>query len=447
MHADVIVIGAGISGVAAAGELARRGWNVRVLEARDHIGGRLLSAARGSWPHPVELGAEYVHGGSRALRALLRQARLSVHPVNATMWWKRGNAPLQPIPDFWTRIRRVAARIPRRNRRRSFVQFLREEGRTLSPEDRHLAQVYVASFNAAPPAHLSAHAMRIAHAGADTGDLRLIGRYDTVVRALQRNWPDRRVELRLDSIVTSVQWQRGGVAVTTRGSGGSRETHRASAVVVTLPLGVLQAGSVRFDPPLKNKQRAIDRMGWGHVHRVLLRFRPGFWRAPFLPPELAGGSGRAFGFVNAPAEAFPVWWVSRPPAPVLTGWAGGPAALKLDRRPSTLRQAALRSLANILETRPAQLQRQLLDSRAHDWSRDPFVRGAYSFVAAGAESAADTLAEPVQDTLFFAGEATASDTGTVHGALESGLRSAKEAAAALNRRRRAAVGRTVLSLF
>ena len=73
----------------------------------------------------------------------------------------------------------------------------------------------------------------------------------------------------------------------------------------------------------------------------------------------------------------------------------------------------------------------------HNWSRDPFSRGAYSFIVAGQENAAEKLRQPVQDTLFFAGEATADgeEIGTVHGALASGLRAAEEAGAALKKRR------------
>lgn len=447
MNPDVIVIGAGIAGLAAAGELARHGWSVRLLEARDRTGGRLLSATGRGWPHPVELGAEFIHGGNRPLRALLRQAGLGARPVNSNMWWHHEGG-LSLIPDFWSRIRRVTARIPARNRGRSFRQFLREDGRSLSAEDRHLAETYVASFNAAPPGRLSAHAMRVAHAGADTPDLKMEGPYDALAVMLQRSWPRGRVDLRLRSEVTAIRWHAGAVTVVTRTPGRHGEKHHATAVVITLPLGVLQAHTVDFDPPLREKQRIIARMGWGQVTRVVLRFRPGFWSAPFLPPALAAGSGRGFGFVNAPEEQIPVWWALAPPAPVLTGWAGGPAAAPLGQlRPAAIRDAALRSLAAIFKTPATTLRRALADWRMHDWTRDPFARGAYSFVAAGAEDAAPQLAEPVEDTLFFAGEATSVDTGTVHGALASGLRAAHEVTARLNRRRRTAVANTLLALY
>lgn len=431
MEADIVVIGAGIAGVAAAGELARRGWSVRVLEARDRTGGRILSSERRGWPEPVELGAEFIHGGNRALAKVLRRASLRTRPVETNMWWQQ-DGRLVLVPDFWERIQRVTGRIPWRNRGQSFQQFLREKGSKLDPRDRQIAETYVASFNAAPIGRLSAHAQRTDHAGADTKDSKVIGRYDAVVHAVQQKWPRGRVALSLRSIVTDVSWRVNAVAIRTRLPGGKTLTHRAKAVVVTLPLGVLQAGAVRFAPALRDKQRIAAKMGWGQVVRVILRFRAGFWSAPFVPDTLKAGSGRAFGFVNAPDESIPVWWSLSAPAPVLTGWAAGIPAEALSRAsPAEIRDEAVKSLAAILQTSQVKLRRWLLDWQTHDWAADPFTRGAYSHITAGNEEGPAQLAKPVAGTLFFAGEATARDIGTVHGALESGLNAARAVNTAL----------------
>jgi monoamine oxidase len=129
----------------------------------------------------------------------------------------------------------------------------------------------------------------------------------------------------------------------------------------------------------------------------------------------------------------PVWW-SLTTAPVLTGWAGGPAAIALARRSDEqVFHRALRTLGVLLGTRAARLQAAVRDWRVHRWERDPFSRGAYSFTAAGQDEASKTFRRPVQATLFFAGEATADgeEVGTVHGALSSGVRAAKEVIASL----------------
>ncbi|HET7537126.1 MAG TPA: FAD-dependent oxidoreductase, partial [Candidatus Didemnitutus sp.] len=199
-----------------------------------------------------------------------------------------------------------------------------------------------------------------------------------------------------------------------------------------LPLGVLRAGDVRFEPALQSKATLISKMGWGEVVRVNLLFSPDFWRSGLIPAPLAAGEGAGFGFVNAPGLPVPVWWATAAPNPVLTGWAGGTAARHLaGQSESEIRTAALRSLAFFLGTTEKAIAARLLDFRFHDWSKDPWTRGAYSYAAAGAEEGFRKLAAPVARTLFFAGEATAAEVGTIHGALASGLRAAREVDRAL----------------
>ncbi len=422
---DTIVIGAGVAGLAAAGELARRGRRVLVLEARDRVGGRIHSLAPTGWPVPVELGAEFVHGDDRLLHESLRDLGLPPRPLDPNMWWHDRGLGLRRIVDFWERVADVAEHIsPEADKESSVARFLRRPTAELPPFDRRLAARYLANFNAAPLTSLSAVEQKTDHAGADTTDHKIDGRYDTLPEALRGQLPTDRVELRLETIVTRVAWRRGNVTVHA-GDGGS---FTARSAIVTLPLGVLRAGSVAFDPPLPvGKQAAIARHGWGHVVRVTFLLRPDAWCDPIIPAALRENEGGAFGFVNAADTSFSVFWALTPPAPVVVAWAGGAPAEKLLAVPPAERvQAALRSLATIFGAPPEDIRRLVIDHRAHDWAADPYSLGAYSHAAAGREGAAAQLAEPVDDTLFFAGEATASALGTVDGALHSGLRSARE---------------------
>lgn len=426
MDVDVIVIGAGVAGLAAASELGRHKLTVLVLEARDRIGGRVWSVAPRGWTQPVELGAEFVHGGNGALRKLLHRGRIGTYPNAEEMWWRQ-DGELRRIPDFWERIAAVAEKISVRKQGGSFDEFLRSTGRLLPAEDRWLAEHYAGSFNAAPVSALSAAVMREDHGGADNTDFKVAGRYDRVVEELRRQLPEDRVTLWLRTEVTEVRWRRGAVSVVTRGSGAAKvvETHRAQAVVVTLPLGVLKAGSVTFTPGLGHKQSLLERLGWGQVVRITFRFRPGIWK--LVPAHVRRRKNRFTGFLNAPGEAFPVWWALTPSAPILTAWAGGEAArdivgLSLARQV----RVALGSLASILGTTSKAVRAQLVGWQTHDWHGDPYARGAYSYAVAGSEDGPRQLAKPLARTLFFAGEATAKDLGTVHGALESGLFAARE---------------------
>jgi monoamine oxidase len=113
----------------------------------------------------------------------------------------------------------------------------------------------------------------------------------------------------------------------------------------------------------------------------------------------------------------------------LIAWAGGPSAERLLRLGDEARiERALESLAGALGIAVQIPRRQLVGWRWHDWSRDPFARGAYSYPLVGGARAARALAKPLGRTLFFAGEATCPppSNGTVEGAIESGERAAKE---------------------
>ncbi|MDB6167413.1 MAG: amine oxidase [Verrucomicrobia bacterium] len=432
MEPDVIVIGAGVAGLTAAAELAERGWKVRILEARDRLGGRICSVKPEGWPTVVELGAEFVHGGNATLRKALESTGTHLAPVCVNMWTCR-EGRIALAPDYWERIGRVAGKIPRQDHGWSFQQFLWHQRGHISSEERELARAYVGSFNAAPTGEISAHALRPARAGADTEDFKIAGRYEALVRGLRQKFPPRRVNVRRRAVVRSIGWQAGKVAVQAMNAAdGTSTVHKARAAVVTLPLGVLKAGHVKFSPELPGKRSLIERAGWGNVTRITIRFRPGFWTSPIMPAVLGARSGRDFGFVNAPDQPIPIWWALSAPAPVLTGWAGGEMSDRLGSGASWAVMAdAARSLAGIFRTSRAEVSRWVADWATHDWRRDPFALGAYSFPVAGREDLPQRLAEPVESTLFFAGEALAEDYGTVHGAIESGRRAAREASAAL----------------
>jgi monoamine oxidase len=208
-----------------------------------------------------------------------------------------------------------------------------------------------------------------------------------------------------------------------RGPLGALAPIVARAAVVTVPLGVLRAragepGHLRFRPTLPSAKRsAIDGLAMGAVMKLVLRFRA-------LPPPLDRDD---VVFVHAPRAPMPTWWKLTPiDAPVLVGWAGGPAADALARlAPEAALRRAIDALARAV--RVPDLGERVAAQRTFDWRHDPFARGAYAWVPAGAEGAPATLAEPVDETLFFAGEATnLPEIGTVHGALRSGERAARE---------------------
>jgi monoamine oxidase len=434
--ADVIVIGGGVAGLAAARELSRGRIRVILLEARPRMGGRVDTRRIRGWPFPLEMGAEFIHGGNADLWRLLRLARVRVQKIQERHWLGR-SGKITNISDLDARIARVTRKIkPSIAGTRSFSAFFRRYPAHVSPEDWMLARSFVEGFEAAPLDRISALSL-CGETMDEPHQYKVPEGYDRVVHALMDACSHKSVKLRTDAAVQLVRWHRGFVEVTGRTSApGELIRYSARAAIVTLPLGVLKArtgrGSVRFRPELKRKESLIRRMQMGHVVRLVIRFRASAWRRlwpKILQAERRGG----FGFVHSQVEGVPVWW-SLSNRPVLVGWAGGPAAKALLGCPEReRRKRALRSLAEMLNVSPADVGKAVLELQSWDWTHDPFTRGAYSFTAAGEDMGAAQLRSAVRDTIFFAGEATAEgdEVGTVHGALSSGIRAAKEVRRAL----------------
>jgi monoamine oxidase len=239
--------------------------------------------------------------------------------------------------------------------------------------------------------------------------------------------PDN-VALRLNTVVTALNWRRGAVEALARsGAGDELAPIHATSALITLPLGVLQAapgslGAVRFAPDLEAKRAAIGQLAMGQAIKIMLRFREPFWEHEHGLSNMS--------FLLSHDTQIPTWWSVYPAqAPLLIGWAAGPSAEKLTLRGEAfVVEQAIGALAHQLGVERQRVAAQLKAWYLHDWQADPFARGAYSYVLVGGLQARAALARPVEDTLFFAGEATNSDghTATVHGAIASGQRAARE---------------------
>jgi monoamine oxidase len=430
MKADVLIIGAGASGLSAARELTCQGFSVLMLEARDRIGGRVLTEHRDG-ELPVELGAEFIHGRTTVTWPFVRRARLAAVDVSDRhILYDDGR--LQPSSDMWTELEKIMSRLRRADGNESFEKFLKKycSGPRLR-KARRAAISYVEGFHAARIERMSVASLRQAEQASDDEDggrlYRLLNGYSELMQRMFDALPSERVKLRLKTVVKSVRWSRGSVEVLAR-SGGTDVAFRAPRAVITLPLGVLQASSVKFEPALKSKEEAAAKLAMGSVVRVVLRFKEAFWE-----DEEFSKKHRALpdlGFIHAPGEEFLAWWTPLPVrAPIITAWTAGPKGERLARNSKqVIVGTAIRSLAKMFGVQPRRLAGLLESSHYHNWSVDPFARGAYSYVPVDAHDAPRQLGLPLEETLYFAGEATDTngDSGTVHGAIKSGQRVARE---------------------
>jgi len=418
---DVVIIGAGAAGLAAARELSNAGVRVLLLEARNRIGGRILT--HHTPDYPVELGAEFVHGRPLETFDLVRKAGIRLAEMKWKMARRRGNQWIEddPIMDD---VDQLFAKMRIDQPDQSFQEFL--DHVDAHPEIKRQGMRFVEGFHAADPRRISVHSLVInneAEAKADFNrQFRFADGYDSLVKSMSDDINWKSCDLKLNTTVTEIAWAKGKVTLKT----AVEAKLHAPRAVVTVPLSLLKSGRLRFHPALPEKEKALQLLEMGPVERVSLCFRSRFWE------EKEQLKDASFVFTDDPH--FPTWWTSNPlPFPILTGWAAGryaQALVGLTEKQRIVR--ALQSLGQILDMDEPNLRGEFEQGFSHDWQADPFSGGAYSYALVGGSHAGRDLATPVSSTLFFAGEGTDSEgnNGTVHGAIATGHHVAQEILAA-----------------
>ncbi len=427
---DIVVIGAGIAGLAAAQALGEAGLYVSVLEARDRVGGRIWTLHPTGTDVPIELGAEFIHGRPPEIWDSVCEAKLDTYEVEGDRWRvESGNLRLGGRV-FWAMdeiFKRMDPSVPDQ----SFHDFLEHSCRDCPEEVQVWARAFVSGFHAADPKRISVHSLIKGMRADDEieGDraFRIAPGYETLVWHIYSRIDPRFVRMRLNAPVQEVRWGKGRVEVAT----ASGELLAANAAVVTVPLGVLKApagaaGTIRFEPELSAKKPALDKLEMGPVIRITLQFRERFWEG------IRGAEGKSLvnmSFLFSRDDWFPTWWTTMPrKSPLLTGWVAGERAQRLaGREKDFVVDQALAALARLFKLERIELESLLASAHTHDWENDPWSRGAYSYVTVGGDGAEAVLAAPLEGTLFFAGEAAdySGHNGTVHGAVASARRAAQ----------------------
>jgi len=435
MDADTVVIGAGAAGLAAARSLAGQSKRVILLEARDRVGGRVWSRPLSPAAVPAELGAEFIHGPAKETMALLRDAGTSAVATSGDAWTcadgdlRRGdNDAFRSASALFEQVRSLAED-------ESVERFLRRfESEATKREAVEAARAFVEGFDAADPTLASVRSIAGEwRSGVDSTIARPLGGYYPLFERLRHDCAAAGAQLCLSTSVRRISWRRGAVEVDAESASGEVRTIGARNAIVTLPVGVLRrsvdATEVVFVPDLPAPKRAALRsIEMGHAVRVVLGFRTAFWE------RLRDRRYRNAAFFRCEGQPFPTFWTQLPVrSRQVVAWAGGPKAIALSgSSDNELIERALNAFGTLFGEN-ALAHEEFEGGVMHDWSRDPFARGAYSYVATGGDDARAALAAPVADALFFAGEATSGggQGGTVNGALETGERAAGEALKAL----------------
>ncbi len=436
---DVIVVGAGVAGLIAAVRLAEAGWGVTVLEASDRVGGRIRTVHRGNVA--IELGAEFVHGRPPELLACLDELRLGKYELGGTDVSFSSDGALYPHDQassddgdaendpFSLLEKLVSWSEAHPDEDLSFSEWLTRH--PVSREQAASATGFVEGFNAADATAISVRSLAVQQRAEDSIDgdtsFHVRGGYDRLTDALAERLRRAGGNILPGKQVVEIRWDRGSAQCLC----GDGQMFRAGKAVITLPLGVLQHGDVRFVPAPGDVLQQADRMRMGPVCRINLLFRQRWWAELEHPQhEALGKLSFLLPAERAEGRHFNVFWTGFPSLdPVLTAWAGGPASAAFDALDDhAIAHIACGDLARIFGLSQEQLLNEMVSHHVHHWQRDPLSRGAYSWVPAGAVDASEKMSKPVEDTLYFAGEHT--DTtghwGTVHGAMRSGLRAASQ---------------------
>lgn len=414
MHTDILVIGAGAAGLAAARALTDAGRRVIVLEARDRIGGRVLTDYRFG-PAPVERGAEFVHGSAVVTWRWIQRAGLRTEEfptwAGRRIWLgsrrlSRGwllslRSDLRPVLAIDAQL--AAYRGPDI----SLAEWLSRQ--QIGPLARHIIDIRTAHACCATPETISiaelAHESRVG--SSDSKNYHIVEGYSRLLASMASG-----LDIRLLAPVETLRWDESGVE-----AGTPRGAFRAQRAVVTLPLALLKREAVRFDPILPPEKRyAINTLAMGPAMKLIMRFRRTFW-------------DQRMSFLNAD-DPVPVWWTVRRGAPLLVAFLTGPRA---EHMAAAGNDGALEQGLATLSAIFGEAPRRLFDAgMVVDWAAEPWTAGGYSSVPPGAYGQRAILATPV-GTLHFAGEATVTDdnAATVHGALHSGERAADEVVSGL----------------
>ncbi len=413
---DTIIIGAGAAGMAAGRTLKDAGKNVLVLEAQNRAGGRVWTDDTFA-DFPVELGAEFIHGGKVITHKLVKEAGLSEIPVDRFGKLRWGNGKAKAVIDLPNHLQNhiqelwqdyedlVNVELPKDL---SLAEYLKSKGHdaeALQIADVLLAQTCVASLY-----DLSCQDLQRDMKLGDSHDeeSRIREGYKALFEHLARD-----LEIKLSCPVQKIEQNKSGVTVLSNGN-----IFEAKTCIVTLPITILQSCTVQFSPALSfEKQRAIHALKMEAGTKLLYKFTAPFWDddlSYMLHDDLAAR-----------------WWTpgyGRKNSSLITCYTTAARARTIDAMTEAdALTLGLKQLSKLLDVSFEKLSDNVTTSKRVAWAHDVYAQGAYAHTPPGASEARVDLTKR-EDRLFFAGEATAYDSTpqTVHGAIDSGFRAAYE---------------------
>ncbi|MGE5682667.1 MAG: flavin monoamine oxidase family protein [Bacillota bacterium] len=426
---DILVIGAGASGLMAARELVKRNKKVAIIEARDRLGGRIHTSSEEGFTRQIETGAEFIHGNLPLTVALLKEAGVRYNLLSGeTYQVKKGKLLetdefIDDFPELIDKLKGLKSDMP-------FYDFLEiyfndEKYRSLKKS----VAMYAEGYDAADIKKVSSFALRDEWINESSSQAyRIEGGYKKLINFLSEEVISGGGLIYLSNAVKEIRCEGNKVEVICRGG----KAFLSDKAIITVPLGVLQShheseSHIKITPLLSGKVRdAIGKLGFGKVIKIFMEFKDSFWESRnFSGQNIRRMPELDFVLSDAP---IPTWWSQFPEdVPMLTGWLAGPKAVSFSEIGNTeVIRKAIESLSYIFGVNTSFLNLQIKTVKAVDWLNDPFALGAYSYTTVESSKALEVLRKPLNDKLYFAGEAIYQ--GNAMGTVEAALISGKHAA-------------------
>jgi len=414
MKYDIIIIGAGAAGLIAMKDLQVAGYHVCLLEASPVAGGRIATINEEGFNEPVESGAEFIHGKLPLTLQLLNEANILYEPVAGKMInVQKGTWQEEEVHDeHWELFMHQLGEL---KTDMTISEFLKQYFSAPEFDDlRKAVQRFAEGFDLADINKASVLSIRSEWSHENETQYRIFGGYIKLIGYLLEACHQTNAVIHFNVCVQKIEYNNEHVKVYTT---DNRE-FRASKLIITVSAGVLQSGSVQFIPSLTTHADAIQQLGFGDVIKILLQFKSNFWKK----------NSADIGFLLSDEE-IPTWWTQlTAETNLLTGWLGGPKAkAKATETDDSLLLLSLQSLSAVFHLPLAVLKQELVHHKIICWHNQPFVKGGYSYNTTSSALAKSILSHPVNDTIFFAGEAMfeGDSQGTVEAALQSGRTVAK----------------------
>lgn len=416
---DVIVIGAGACGLMAALEMALTGKKIAVIEARDRIGGRIHTIYDQEFDQPVELGAEFIHGELKETFLISKKAGIG-HDKTAGEIWQNEDGNLEEQNDFIEDYNDLNKKFKELKTDISIKEFLERHLQGDKYEElRFTLKNYIEGYYAAETSKASTYALRDELNNSSDKQFRPEGGYLKLVEYLFNKCKEANVYFAFNEPVARLEYSKDQVSVTT-----NKTRYFSTKVLVTVPIGVLQSGSIQFVPDIPEKIKASKLLGFGAVAKTIFQFKNAFWKDK---DKTQGKDVKKLGFMFA-RTIIPTWWTQYPKdSAMITGWSGGPHANDLKGlSKEEVKEKGLQSLSSIFNISLEELRSNLIGWYVYDWLEDLYCIGGYSYDVINGAALRETVRKPIYDTVFFSGEGLYEgiEIGTVEAALSTGKDSA-----------------------